>query len=207
MGWFSDFVSNPIGTIGDTGQTIIDTVKEHPIETAAIAAGGYFGASALAGSEAMATTAAVSEGAATATELGSLEASTAGLSGIDLGGIGGSPATWTTATSAGISDYATAGWTAGQIASTISSGLNLATNVAKLGAVTKMTTTPTASGLTSALASGPSTVVTTPNGPEAVAGTGIGSSTAQPSSAGMDTQTMLVIAAAAVGIWFLMKKG
>lgn len=205
MGWFSNFISDPIGTIGNTGQTIIDTVKEHPIEAAALAAGGYYGATALAGSEALATTAAVSEGTAAATELGTLEASTAGLSGIDLGGVGGSPATWTNATSAGISNYSTAGWTAGQIASTVTSGLNLATSAAKLGAISKMNT-PTTSGLTSALSSGPSTVVTTPNGPEAVATQGIGASTAQPSQ-GMDTQTIFVIAAAAAAIWFILKKG
>jgi hypothetical protein len=207
MGWFSDFVSNPIGTLGDTGQSIIDTVKEHPIETAAIAAGGYYGATALAGSEAMATTAAVSEGAVTATELGSLEASTAGLSGIDLGGVGGSPATWTNATSAGISNYSTSGWTAGQIASAVSSGLNLATSAVKLGTVSKMnSSTPTTSGLLNSLGTGPSTVVTTPNGPEAVATQAIGATTAQPSQ-GMDTQTIFVIAAAAAAIWFILKKG
>lgn len=53
MGWFSDFVSNPVGTIADTasnaietvgnlGQTVIDTVKEHPLEAAALAAAGYY---------------------------------------------------------------------------------------------------------------------------------------------------------------------
>lgn len=53
MGWFSDFVSNPVGTVLDTassavntvgniGQSVIDTVKEHPLEAAALAAGGYY---------------------------------------------------------------------------------------------------------------------------------------------------------------------
>ena len=34
MGWFSDFISNPIGTIGDTGQKIIDNPV--PAITAAV---------------------------------------------------------------------------------------------------------------------------------------------------------------------------
>lgn len=53
MGWFSDFVSNPVGTVLDTasnavetvgnvGQGIIDTVKKNPLEAAALAAAGYY---------------------------------------------------------------------------------------------------------------------------------------------------------------------
>jgi hypothetical protein len=180
----------------------VNTVTEHPLETAALATGAYFALPALtaeAGAAAFAETAAVSEGAVTATELGTLDASTAGLSGIDLGGAGGSPASWLTPAAEG----GGSAWSTGQVLSTATSGLNLATNVAKLGAVTKMN--PTANGLTSALASGPSTVVTTPNGPEAVATQKIGATTAAP-SVGVDTQTMLIIGAAAIGIWFLMKK-
>jgi hypothetical protein len=224
MGWFSSFVDNTVGAVTDTVKAVVDTTNSaiestgnaltnHPLESAAAAAALYFGlppVTAESGSAAFAAdTAAVTEGSVTATELGSLgtaEASTAGLSGIDLGGVGGSPATWTNATTANMTGSATTGWTAGQVASTVTSGLNLATSAAKLGALTKMTTTPTASGLTNALASGPSTVVTTPNGPETVANQAIGASTAQPSS-GMDTQTILVIAAAVAGIWFILKKG
>ena len=53
MGWLSSFISNPIQTIGETGQkvvnkvsnvgqSIIDTVKDHPLEAAALIAGGYY---------------------------------------------------------------------------------------------------------------------------------------------------------------------
>ena len=42
MGWFSDFISDPIGTIGDLGQDVIDVVKENPLEAAALAAAGYY---------------------------------------------------------------------------------------------------------------------------------------------------------------------
>ena len=216
MGWLSDFVSDPVGTVVDTASTVVDTatsavnstvkaVVNHPIELAAIAAaasGLPYGAA-----EAGATTAAVSSGTVAETSLGTLTASDlAGYSGIDLGGVGGSPATWLNATSSGITDYVGSGWNAGNIAASVTSGLNLATSALKLGSLKKMTTTPTASGLTNALSGMPTTIVTTPNGPETVASQGIGSTTAQPSQ-GMDTQTIFVIAAAAAAIWIILKKG
>lgn len=42
MGWFSDFVSDPIGTIGETGQKVIDTAKENPLAAAALIGAGYY---------------------------------------------------------------------------------------------------------------------------------------------------------------------
>lgn len=53
MGWLSNFVSNPVKTVtntvkkavdvvGNAGQKIIDTAKEHPLETAALVAAGYY---------------------------------------------------------------------------------------------------------------------------------------------------------------------
>ena len=42
MGFLSNLVSNPIGTIGDIGQSIINTVKDHPLEAAALGAAGYY---------------------------------------------------------------------------------------------------------------------------------------------------------------------
>ena len=42
MGWFSDFVSDPIGTLGDTGQKVINTVKENPLAAAALIGAGYY---------------------------------------------------------------------------------------------------------------------------------------------------------------------
>lgn len=197
MGWFSDFVSNPIGTLGDTGQKVIDTVVEHPVETAAIAAGGYYGLEAF--------TAAESGTALTATEMGGAEA----LSGIDLGGAGASPASWTNATTATMSGSATGGWTAGQIASTVSSGLNLATSATKLSMLGKTmnATTATADGLTGALAPTPiqtanGLITTTPQGP-VTAGTSVPASTG--GFMGMDTQTLLVIAVGVAAVWYFSK--
>lgn len=37
-----DAVSNVVSNVGDIGQNLIDTVKEHPLEAAALAAGGYY---------------------------------------------------------------------------------------------------------------------------------------------------------------------
>lgn len=42
MGFFSDLISNPIETIGNVGQNIIDTVKENPLKAAALIAAGYY---------------------------------------------------------------------------------------------------------------------------------------------------------------------
>lgn len=217
MGWLSDFVSDPVGTVADTVSTVVDTatsavnstvnaVVNHPIEAAALAAAAATGGASWGVTEG-ATTAAVSSGTVAETSLGTLTASDlAGYSGIDLGGVGGSPATWLNATSSGITDYVGSGWSAGNIAASVTSGLNLATSALKLGSLKKMTTTPTASGLTNALSGMPTTIVTTPNGPETVASQGIGSTTAQPSQS-MDTQTLFVIAAAAAAIWIILKKG
>jgi hypothetical protein len=53
MGWLKNFVSNPVGTtlgtvdkvidkVGDVGQSVIDKVKDNPLEAAALAAAGYY---------------------------------------------------------------------------------------------------------------------------------------------------------------------
>jgi hypothetical protein len=202
MGWFSDFVSDPIGTVSDT-------ITNHPLETAAAATAAYFsgGTSLVAeAGTADALAAAESGTAATATASSGAEA----LSGIDLGGAGASPASWTNATTATMTGSATSGWTAGQIASTVSSGLNLATSGVKLAALGKSmnASTATSSGLTGALAASPiqtptGLITTTPQGPV--------STGAQPAATGgfmgMDTQTLLVIAFAGGTIWYLMKHG
>lgn len=192
MGWFSDavssvsnVVSSVVDTAGSAVQSTVNAVTNHPVEAAALAAGGYYGIGALG-----------------ATEAGGAEA----LSGIDLGGAGASPASWTNATTANMTGSATGGWTAGQIASTVSSGLNLATSATKLSMLGKTmnNTQATSSGLTGALAPSPletpsGLITTTPQGPMTagpVAATG-----------GMDTQTMLVIAFAVGVIYFISKQG
>lgn len=90
MGGAVSSVTNAVGdvvdTVGDIGQKAIDTVKEHPLEAAALAAGGYYFAPEIgawmnpATGEALAGTASGSTGEA--------------LSGLDLGGAGASPASW-----------------------------------------------------------------------------------------------------------------
>lgn len=47
MGWLSDFVSNPVSTVLDTATKVVDKVKDHPLEAAALAAGGYYFAPAI----------------------------------------------------------------------------------------------------------------------------------------------------------------
>lgn len=214
MGWFSDFVSDPIGTTVDTVSSAVDAVTnvasdalkpavavgkwsiENPVEAAAIGAGGYYGLGALGAAE--------SGTALTATEAGGAEA----LSGIDLGGAGASPNSWLNATTSTMAGSATSGWTAGQILSTTSAGLNLATSGIKLASLGKTmnASTPTVDGLTGGLAASPiqtpaGLITTTPQGPI----------TAGPAAAtqsgfmGMDTQTLIVIAVAVGGIWYLMK--
>jgi len=105
MGWFSDFVSpvtdfvsGAVNTVGDVAQgalntvgDVIQTVKDHPLEAAALAAGGYYFApeigawlgadgTALAGTEA---------GVAAGTAPTTVEAAVAGSSGTGLTAGGG----------------------------------------------------------------------------------------------------------------------
>jgi hypothetical protein len=161
----------------------------------AVGAGGYYGLAALGGVE--------SGTALTATEAGGSEA----LSGIDLGGAGASPASWTNATTANMAGSATSGWTTGQILSTASAGLNLAGQSVKLATLGKTmnATTATSDGLTGALAASPlqtpsGLITTTPQGPVM---TGAQASTG--GFMGMDTQTLLVIGFSAGVIWYLTK--
>jgi len=184
MGWISDFVSNPVGTVVETVNSAIDTVgnavTKHPVEVAAVAAGGYYGYGALTAESGAAALAPVSDAGALGVEY--------------LAPVGSNTAsTWTTA----------------QVASTVSSGLNLATSGVKLATLGKTmnASTATANGLTGALGPSPietqsGLITTTPQGP-VVAGAQAGSS----GFMGMDTQTLLVIAAAMGGIWYLMKHG
>lgn len=211
----SQTVGNTFGSdverILEAGADAGQTIRDHPVEAAAIAYGGYQGIGAMGATEATGEVIAsgVSQGSVTATELGTLgtaEASTAGLSGIDLGGAGASPATWTNPAAPSIASAASSGWTTGQIASTATAGLNLASSSLKLAALgsSMNANQATSSGLTGALAASPiqtpsGLITTTPQGPI----------TAGPvaTSTGMDTQTMMVIAAAAVGIFYLVKSG
>lgn len=211
MGWFSDVVSSVsnvvndvVDTVGNAGQSTINEVKNHPVEVAALAGGAYY---ALPEAGALETALApVSDAVGVSTA----DMGTGAVSGIDLGGAGGSPASWTNATTANMTGSATTGWTAGQIASTVSSGLNLATSATKLSMLGKTmnASTPTADGLTGGLAASP---IQTPSG--LITSTPQGPITAGPTAApaggfmGMDNQTLIVIAVSIAGIYYLMKHG
>lgn len=198
MGWFSDFVSDPIGTVGETAQQVYDTTInvtsdllkpaekvgkwsiENPVEAAALGAGGYYGYAALTAESGAAALAPVSD---------------AGALGVEYLAPAGSGASST--------------WTAGQIASTVSSGLNLATSGVKLATLGKAmnASSATADGLTGALAPSPiqtpaGLITTTPNGPM-VAGTSVPASTG--GFMGMDNQTLFVIAAGIAAVWYFSK--
>lgn len=217
MGWFSSItnaVSKAVDQVTSEVGRAVNTVVDHPIEAAALAAGGYYaygalGATAATG-EAIAT--GVSTGTVTTTELGTL----GGLAPVsDAVAVPVSQiAPWAPASSNAAFESALAksgaaassGWTAGQIASTATAGLNLASSSLKLAALgsSMNANQATSSGLTGALAASPiqtpsGLITTTPQGPI----------TAGPvaTSSGMDTQTMIVIAVAAVGIFYLVKSG
>lgn len=210
MGWFSDVVDSvsnvvtqAVDTVGAAGQSTINAVTNHPVEAAALAAGGYYlypEAGALSSSLAP-----VSD----AVSVSTADMSAGAVSGIDLGGAGASPASWLNATTSTMTGSAAGGWTAGQIASTVSSGLNLASSGVKLATLGKTmnASTPTANGLTGGLAASPiqtpsGLITTTPQGPVTA-----GPVAASGGFMGMDNQTLLVIAFAAGTIWYLMKQG
>jgi hypothetical protein len=194
MGWFSSFISNPVSTVLDTAEKIVDTAVENPVETALLATGTYYGVEALAAAEAGT--------ALTATEA----AGSAALSGIDLGGLGASPASWT---GSSVSQAAASNWTWGQVAQSTTSALNLATSGVRLATLGKTmnASTATSDGLTGALAPTPiktptGLITTTPQGP-VVAGP-----VAQADGfMGMDTQTLMIIAFAGAAIFYLAKSG
>jgi len=214
MGWFSDVVDSVsnvvnevVDTVGSAGQSTINAAKNHPVEVGLLAAGGYYAASMYPEAGALTNTLAPVEDATVKFTADMIDPNA--VSGIDLGGAGASPASWTNATTATMTGSATSGWTTGQILSTASSGLNLAGQSLKLATLGKTmnASTATSDGLTGALAPSPiqtpsGLITTTPQGPV--------STGAQPATGGfmgMDNQTLLVIAFAAGTIWYLMKQG
>jgi len=218
MGWRSfisdavDTVSNAVSSVVDTASSAVNStvnaVQNHPLEVAAVAGGAYYGAGALGynAADGAAALAPVSD----AVSVSTADMGTGAVSGIDLGGAGASPASWTNATTSTMSGSATSGWTAGQILATTSAGLNLATSGIKLAALGKTmnASTPTADGLTGGLATSP---IQTPSG--LITATPQGPVTAGPVASttggfmGMDNQTLLVIAFSMGAIWYLMKHG
>lgn len=210
MGWFSDFISNPIGTIGDTGQKVIDTVKENPVESALIAAGGYYALGAATAESGLAALAPVEDAIAVPVSeiAGSgyvdLGASNAGYGALEFGAGGPSVGSISTSTAAAV--------TAKDILSGVNSGLNLATAGVKLAGLQqltsstgKMNSTLPASGIPSASTLGgligPSPVSTA----EVQATTPAGAVLTPTSQAAVSNQNMMIVAAAAVGLFLLWK--
>lgn len=196
MGWFSSFISDPIGTVTDTAEKVVNTVVEHPVEAALIATGTYYGVEALAAADA--GTALTASAASGAEALSPVVAA-------DVGSWG----SVASVTAEPLSQAAASQWTWGQVAQTSTSALNLATSGIKLATLGKTmnASQATSDGLTGALAASPiktpaGLITTTPQGP-VVAGPVAESG----GFMGMDTQTLLVIAAAAAGIFYLVKSG
>lgn len=223
MGWFSDITGGIFEPVSSEVAGVENAIVENPKTTAvllAAAGGGYYyyygGTEALAAAEAgTEMTATAESGSAALAPVSDAVAvpvsqippyvppvETGAVSGIDLGGAGASPASWTNAPSS-------SGWTSGQIASTASSGLNLASSATKLAILGKSmdAQSATANGLTGALGPSPiqtpsGLITTTPQGP-VMTGT-------QPQSGGfmgMDNQTLFVIAAGIAAVYYFSKHG
>lgn len=207
MGWFSDFISNPIGTIGETGQSIIDTVKEKPVESALLAAGAYYGYGALGATAegGAAALAPVSDAIAVpVTEIAGSGYTTLGTSNAGYGALefgSGGPSLGSVATTSAASSAVTAK----DVLSGVNTGLNLATAGVKLAGLQQLTdarkmnaTQPT--GNIGNLI-GPSPIstnevqATTPQGPVLTA----------TSQSALSNQNMMIIAGAIVGLFLLWK--
>ena len=226
MGFFSDIVSSVTNvvssvadTVGSAVQSTVNAVTNHPLEVAALAAGGYAAGVGALGASADGLTAAVASPVAAGSvaetalpALGTNAANDALVSGLDLGGVGGSPATW------GANTYASnlgSGITAKDVLTTANTGLNVATAAAKVSALstlgkTGMTTSTsngaTAAALTDALSLAPSNIQT----PSVVATTPQSAIVNQPAGTGMmgfSNQTLMLIAVLGGALYFMHKKG
>ena len=207
MGWFSDFISNPIGTIGETGQSIIDTVKEKPLESALVAAGAYYGYGALGATAegGAAALAPVSDAIAVpVTEIAGSGYTTLGTSNAGYGALefgAGGPAVGGIASTSTVASAVTAK----DILTGVNTGLNLATAGVKLAGLQqlssagKMNATQPTGNLGNLI--GPSKIdtvevqATTPQGPVMTSA----------SQGAMSNQNLMIAAAAAVGLYLLWK--
>lgn len=221
MGWFSDIVN----TVGDAVQQVVDTVDhainvaaDHPVEAAALAAGGYYGYGALTAESGAAALAPVSDAVALTPEqilAKSIPESITSVSSAVTPELTAAQASQMIAAEqassvASESFLPSSTLTAGQIATNVNTGLNLATAGVKLATVANTgkimdASTATANGLTSALATSPiqtpsGLITTTPQGAVVAGATA-------PVTNGMmlDQQSMMVIAGAAIGLYFLSK--
>lgn len=201
MGWLSDFVSDPAGTVTETVNSAIDTtlnaVTKHPLEVAAVAAGGYYGVGALGATEAT--------GAAA---LAPVVDSSAPILVGDISPYAAASSNAAFESGLAASQATSSGLTWGQGIAATNAALNLATSGIKIAALGKTmnASTPTVDGLTGGLAASPiqtpsGLITTTPQGP-LTAGAVV-----QSGFMGMDNQTLMVIGAAAIGLFWLYKSG
>ena len=211
MGWFSDIVN----TVGDAVQQVVDTVDhavnvvaDHPVEAAALAAGGYYGYGALTAEGGAAALAPVSDAIALTPEqiLAQSIPSTygAGNAGFEFA----APAVTTPIVT---SESFLSNLTTKDVLTATNTGLNLATAGVKLATVANTgkimnASTVTADGLTGALAPSP---IQTPSGliTATPQGAVVAGATAPATTNGMmlDQQSMMVIGGAIIGLYFLSK--
>lgn len=207
MGWFSSFISNPIGTVADTVEKVVNTAVDNPVETALIAAGGYYyGPELLAAAESGTAATATAESGSAAFLAPVSDAVAVPVSQIAPWAPAGSTAAFESALASNTTSTALS---AGNILAATNTGLNLATSATKLSLLGKSmnASTATANGLTGALAPSPiqtptGLITTTPQGP-VMTGT-------QPDTGGfmgMDTQTLFVIAAGIAAVYYFSKYG
>ena len=207
MGWLSSFFKDPIGTTVDTVQKVVDTAVDNPVETALVAAGGYYYGPELFASVESGTALTASADAGSAAFLAPVSDAVA----VPVAEI----APWAPASSSAAFDSALAAntasttMTAGNILAATNTGLNLATTGAKLSLLGKSmdAKSATANGLTGALAPSPiqtpsGLITSTPQGPMVT-----GAQPQENGFMGMDTQTLFVIAAGIAAVYYFSKYG
>lgn len=226
MGWFSDIVntvSDAVQQVVDTAVHVVDVAARNPIETAAVVVAAPYAfeyATAEAGASALAP---VSDAVALTPEQILAKSIPETVSTYGAGNAGFEFAAPTELTAAQASQMIAAEQSAAQVTSesflpnlsakdvltATNTGLNLATAGVKLATVANTgkimnASTATANGLTGALATSPiqtpsGLITTTPQG-AVVAG-----ATAPANGMMLDQQSMMVIAGAAIGLYFLSK--
>jgi hypothetical protein len=212
MGWFSDIVN----TVGDAVQQVVDTVDhainvaaDHPVEAAALAAGGYYGYGALTAESGAAALAPVSDAVALTPEQILAKSIPETVSTYGAGNAGFEYVAPAVTSPTVTSESFLSNVTTKDVLTATNTGLNLATAGVKLATVANTgkimnANTVTADGLTGALATSPiqtpsGLITTTPQG-AVVAG-----ATAPANGMMLDQQSMMVIAGAAIGLYFLSK--
>lgn len=214
MGWFSDIVN----TVGDAVQQVVDTVDhainvaaDHPVEAAALAAGGYYGYGALTAESGAVALAPVSDAIAFTPEQILAKSIPESISTYGAGNAGFEFAAPAITAPTITSESFLSNLTTKDVLTATNTGLNLATAGVKLATVANTgkimnASTVTADGLTGALAPSPiqtpsGLITSTPQG-AVVAGTSVPAPT---NGMMLDQQSMMVIGGAIIGLYFLSK--